>query len=314
MSGQQPPAGGGRQASENTSRQGATAYDHPEWLSMDEGERVEWMGEPELVSRANALFAGVLLLPLLGLGLLVIIPTVLQVRNTDYVVTNQSLYAKRGVLSTTIKSLELDRIQNTSFDQSFVEKLLGYGTVGVSTAGSDGTEMSFEAIGDAEEVRDLVRELSKRYTGATTDEAGATASPSSELAEELRRTREALESVDAAIGEVLAQQRGASGSSGQQRGRDNRGASDPQGSARGSDERGAGRGDADSRDTRGSGDRRESQGDGGRRDKEGGGDRRDQQGGGDRRDPQGDGGGRDAQGDGDGRDAGRGRDDREPQA
>lgn len=180
------------------------SVEQPEWLSLDDGERIEWAGEPELVSRIGELLLGILLLPLLGLGLLVLVPTYLSVTHTDYVVTNQSLYKKQGILSTNIASLELDRIQNTEFNQSFTEKLLGYGTVGVSTAGSSGIEMSFDAIGEADEVRELVRELSKQYRETSHESSAETTDPMAEIADELARTREALENVDRAISQVLA--------------------------------------------------------------------------------------------------------------
>lgn len=184
----------------------------PEWLSLDDGETVEWVGEPELASKAGELITGVVLLPLLGLGLLVILPAYLQVKHTDYVVTNQSLYAKSGILSTNIQSLELDKIQNTEYSQSFVEKQLGYGTVGVDTAGGSDIELAFEAVPSSREVQETIRELSKRYRDAATGDNGADAEATGDgelaaVAEELERTREALETVDAAIAEVLARQR-----------------------------------------------------------------------------------------------------------
>jgi membrane protein YdbS with pleckstrin-like domain len=188
-----------------------------EWLSLDDGEEVAWTGEPELASRAGQFATGAIMLPLLGLGLLILVPTYLQVKNTDYVVTNQSLYRKDGVLSTNITSVELDRIQNTEYSQSFTEKLLGYGTVGISTAGSSGTEMQFEGIGDAEEVRDAIRKLSKRYResggDAGGDAEGRASDHMAELADELARTREALEAVDAAVSQALGSG-GAGGRSG----------------------------------------------------------------------------------------------------
>ena len=183
----------------------------PEWLSPDDGETVEWVGEPELASKASELVWGLILTPLLGLGLLIAIPAYLQVKHTDYVVTNQSLYARSGILSTNIQSVELDKIQNTEYSQTFFEKRLGYGTVGLATAGSDGTELEFEAIEDAREVQELIRDRAKAYG----DSAGSSEdmpphpdeAPIDELADELRRTRKALENVDAAINEVLAVQR-----------------------------------------------------------------------------------------------------------
>ena len=183
----------------------------PEWLSPDEGETVEWVGEPELASKASELVWGILLTPLLGLGLLIAIPAYLQVKNTDYVVTNQSLYAKSGILSTNIQGVELDKIQNTEYSQTFFEKQLGYGTVGVATAGTGGTELEFEAIADARKVQELVRDRAKAYRDAGSSSEGEPArtdeAPIDELADELRRTREALENVDRAISQVLAAQR-----------------------------------------------------------------------------------------------------------
>lgn len=181
----------------------------PEWLTLDDGEEVAWVGEPELASKAGELSTGLMLVPLLGLGLLVILPAYLAVTHTDYVVTNQSLYAKSGIMSTNIQSLELDKIQNTEYSQSFVEKQLGYGTVGVDTAGGAGIELEFEAIAGAREVQETVRELSKQYRdraaggdGREGDTGGG--EDLAAVAAELERTREALENVEAAISEVLA--------------------------------------------------------------------------------------------------------------
>lgn len=183
----------------------------PDWLSADEGETVEWVGEPELASRASELVWGILMTPLLGLGLLIAIPAYLQVKHTDYVVTNQSLYARSGILSTNIRGVELDKIQNTEYSQSFFENRLGYGTVGVATAGSSGTELEFEAIADARDVQELIRDRAKAYRdspGSREDElTRPDGAPLDELAAELRRTREALQNVDAAIDQVLAAQR-----------------------------------------------------------------------------------------------------------
>ena len=183
----------------------------PEWLSPDEGETVEWVGEPELASKASELVWGILLTPLLGLGLLIAIPAYLQVKNTDYVVTNQSLYTRSGILSTNIQSVELDKIQNTEYSQTFFEKQLGYGTVGVATAGTGDTELEFEAIANAREIQELIRDRAKAYrdsAGRGEDDPGQPGeAPIDELADELRRTREALENVDSAISQVLAAQR-----------------------------------------------------------------------------------------------------------
>lgn len=172
----------------------------PEWLALDPDEEVVWTGQPAIASIASELVVGVLLLPFFGLGLLVAVPAYLQVQHTEYVVTTKALYARAGVLSESIESVGLDKIQNTEYGQGFWEKQLGYGTVGVSTAGSSGVEISFDAIEDARDVQSRINRLSGEYRsrqgGGSDRDEGATLD---DVREELRATREALERVAAAM-------------------------------------------------------------------------------------------------------------------
>lgn len=175
----------------------------PDWLSLEEGETVEWVGQPAPISVLPAVVVGIPFILLLGLGLLIIAGAVLSVRNTDYVVTDRTLYVKQGVLSTNIESVGLDKIQNTEFRQSFLGKQFDYGSIDISTAGSSGAEMTFRAVEDARDVRELVTRLSNQYEGGTRSTAEREGVPGADWAEELvselTATREALESVERAL-------------------------------------------------------------------------------------------------------------------
>jgi uncharacterized membrane protein YdbT with pleckstrin-like domain len=184
----------------------AEAGELPEWLSLEEGETVEWIGQPASISVLPAVVVGIPFILFLGLGLLIIAGAVLSVRNTDYVVTDRSLYVKQGVLSTNIESVGLDKIQNTEFRQSFLGKQFDYGSIDVSTAGSSGAEITFRAVEGARDVRELVNRLSNQYedAGAATGESEAdvpSADWAEELIAELTATREALENVERALRE-----------------------------------------------------------------------------------------------------------------
>lgn len=186
----------------------------PEWLSLDDGETVEWVGQPATVSLIPALALGVLLLPVLGLGLLVILSAYLTVTHTDFVVTNTTLYHKRGVLSTNIESVGLDRIQNTEYSQSVWGKQFGYGTIEISTAGSSGSDVTFRSIEDPRPVRNLVTELANAAGGgdgtggrgghqtpggddsAPASPAGVDQALLEELLSELRAVNESMENVE----------------------------------------------------------------------------------------------------------------------
>lgn len=173
--------------------------EHPEWLSLEPGEEVEWVGQPATVSIVPAIVVGIPFILLLGLGLVIIAGAVLSVRNTDYVLTTRNIYVKRGVLSTNIENVGLDRIQNTEFRQSFLGKQFDYGSIDISTAGSSGAEITFRAIENAPEVRDHVTRLAREYEGRGATETADEEAWPEELLEELAATREALERVERAL-------------------------------------------------------------------------------------------------------------------
>jgi membrane protein YdbS with pleckstrin-like domain len=189
--------------------------DVSEWLSLEHDEETVWVGEPTKLRLVGTAVTGVILIPfLIGILVLLFLPvTYLSLKHTDYVVTNRSLYVKQGVLSTNVESIDLDRIQNTEFTQSFWGKQLGFGTIDVSTAGSSGADISFSGIEDAREVRDEITRVQRQFAGSSdrgardgTGGGGRASTPAddaqvAELVSELRGTREALERVAAKLDE-----------------------------------------------------------------------------------------------------------------
>jgi membrane protein YdbS with pleckstrin-like domain len=180
----------------------------PEWLSLDEDEHVEWLGKPVLLSVVSTVAVGVVLIPFFGVGFLVLLAapfSYLSIENTDYVVTNKSLYVKKGVLSTNIENVGLDKIQNTEYNQSFFGKQLGYGDIDISTAGSSGAEITFQAIEGARDVRERITRLANEYQGRSAGDTGAgEAAPDraavgdqlDAILTELQATRETMENVE----------------------------------------------------------------------------------------------------------------------
>lgn len=102
-----------------------------DWLTLDDGEEVLWSGNPKLQRLIGFTF-------------------------TDYVVTDQALYRKSGILSRNVKKIGYDKIQNTSFSQGFLGKTFGYGNVEISTAGSSGVEMRFATVEGPKNVQEMV--------------------------------------------------------------------------------------------------------------------------------------------------------------
>ncbi|QLH80454.1 PH domain-containing protein [Halosimplex pelagicum] len=162
-----------------------------EWLSLDPDESVVWTGQPR-VWRIVGTAAGAAVLSILALAGAVFVTTqvaldpaefpvapglavwgvaalivasqvatvawaYLKVDHTDYVLTDRRIYLKTGVLSETVTSVGVDRVQNTTLRKDITGNLFDYGTVAVSTAGSGGADLAVSDLDDPEAFRDALQ-------------------------------------------------------------------------------------------------------------------------------------------------------------
>ncbi|MBX0302557.1 PH domain-containing protein [Haloarcula salinisoli] len=134
----------------------AGSYD---WLTLDPDEEVLWSGKPASETMYGAYLTGIPLIIFFGLGLVIIVGAYLNRENTDYVITDKSVYKKTGVLSRSVSEVEYEKVQNTSFSAGVVGRSLGYGNVEISTAGGAGVEMRLRGVNDPQEVQ---KQLSRR--------------------------------------------------------------------------------------------------------------------------------------------------------
>jgi uncharacterized membrane protein YdbT with pleckstrin-like domain len=65
---------------------------------------------------------------------------------TTYMVSNQRLYIRRGILAKRVQQTRIDRVQNVNTDQSLIERILRVGTVDFDTAGSDDSDFRFVGL------------------------------------------------------------------------------------------------------------------------------------------------------------------------
>jgi len=141
------------------------------WLTLADGETVAWEGRPRLTTALPGIGLGVALavgalgvgvarglallaVPVALVGCLVAAGAYLRVVNTEYVVTDQALYAKRGIVGRSVTEASLSKVQNSAFSQDALGTAFDYGTVTFEIAG--GNDVSFRRIDDPEVVRRLV--------------------------------------------------------------------------------------------------------------------------------------------------------------
>lgn len=143
-----------------------------DWVSFDDDEEILWHGAPDELSMVPAVLVGIPLIPLIGIGLIIIAASYLQIKHTDYVVTNKRLYKKQGMLSRNVIKIDVDKIQNLSFKQGVLGNLLGFGSVEISTAGGGGVQMRFRWIEEPREVHDLITKRIETTGEGTCPECG----------------------------------------------------------------------------------------------------------------------------------------------
>lgn len=157
----------------------------PSWVTLASNERVVWNGSPSLRAAAGSLVISLLLVGigiggimiafgrgealfnalsvvLVGIGTVGIVGLLLRRWSVQYVLTSEKIYKKSGLLSCTVRTIWLSRIQHTTFTQTVRERLLSYGTIDIETAGGNASGFRLANVSDPE------------YTSALLTEHGAT--------------------------------------------------------------------------------------------------------------------------------------------
>jgi uncharacterized membrane protein YdbT with pleckstrin-like domain len=140
-----------------------------DWLNLSSGEEVVWHGNPRMKSIIPAFIIGIPMILAFGLGLVIIAGAYLSVKNTDFVVTSNNLYVKKGVLSRSVQKIGFDKVQNISFSQGVLGNQFDYGNIEISTAGGQGVEMRFRSIQNPKQVQEQINDLMKKEQSDTVE-------------------------------------------------------------------------------------------------------------------------------------------------
>lgn len=158
--------------------------DEADWLHLGEDEEIRWAGRP---ARITLVPAGVASVGLLVIGIVLVrlgrefmatqgwpvalgyLPGIIAVAGAGfglyvylrwvrllYVVTDDAIYVKVGLVSRDVTQVPFGRVQNTAYSQSVLERLLGFGTIYVYTAGSNTEDLVFERVPRPARVKETI--------------------------------------------------------------------------------------------------------------------------------------------------------------
>jgi uncharacterized membrane protein YdbT with pleckstrin-like domain len=165
-----------------------------DWLALEDNEEVLWADTPHPYSLIPAFIVGIPLSIVL-IGIVIIASAYMTYKNKNYVVTTDALYKKTGVLSRNVKRIEFDKVQDTSYSQSFLGTQFGFGVVEVSTAGGGNVELRFEDVSEPQSLQSLInKRLRKRESRDSATNGKAVVLD--EILDELRALRRFMENTE----------------------------------------------------------------------------------------------------------------------
>src|SRR3954447_6847356 len=145
---------------------------HPTWRALLAFYLTGIVGSV-LIAAIVALAAGVGWGVVAGAVLIALVVVVGFVRRmaTTYMVSNQRLYIRRGLLAKREQQTRIDRVQNVNTDQSVIERILRVGTVDFDTAGTDDSDFTFVGLSNPSRVVEAVDRAQREAAMGQADEA-----------------------------------------------------------------------------------------------------------------------------------------------
>ena len=80
-----------------------------------------------------------------------------RIKSTLYTVTNQRVMIETGLTTKKVEDIDLRYIDDTQFDQSFVNRMLGIGNVTIVSSDRSSPNYTLRGIPDPRGVRELIR-------------------------------------------------------------------------------------------------------------------------------------------------------------
>jgi uncharacterized membrane protein YdbT with pleckstrin-like domain len=105
----------------------------------------------------GSIFWGIVLLPVVGLGLLLLLRVWYLVASTRYRLTTQRLFVQKGLIAKQLEEIELFRVKDVTVSQGFIQRLLGVGTVIVLSTDDTTPQLELAGIRKPVAVKETLR-------------------------------------------------------------------------------------------------------------------------------------------------------------
>ena len=119
-------------------------------------EETLYVASPSMFRNHPLGFIGALLLSPLVIGLVIFLVWYLRARSTELTVTNLRTRLHQGWLSRSITEVWHRDIRNVQLTQTFAQRILGTGRIGISSSGQSGIEIDVSGLRDPDEIKAMI--------------------------------------------------------------------------------------------------------------------------------------------------------------
>ena len=112
---------------------------------------------PSWLANFGLLFWGIALLPVVGLGLLLLARAWYLVHARRYRLSSQRLFMRTGLIANRLEEIELFRVKDVILEQGVLDRLLGIGNVQVLSTDDTMPRLVVRGIRNPEQVKEQIR-------------------------------------------------------------------------------------------------------------------------------------------------------------
>ena len=137
-------------------------------LGQSEGRNVDDLSpemditaiQPEAMNYLWFIVFGVLTIAV-GLGIYILITTLIEIYCTKYILTSRRIIIKKGWISKTQNEIWIKDMRAANLMQGMWQRLIGTGNIAIGTAASAGTEINIVGIRNPQSIIDMINGLRK---------------------------------------------------------------------------------------------------------------------------------------------------------
>ncbi|REJ87665.1 MAG: PH domain-containing protein [Planctomycetota bacterium] len=122
----------------------------------DANEQVLYEAHPAMFRNHPFLFVLNCILCLVIVGIIVFVVWYLRCRGTKLTITNEQTTLRTGLLSKFTNDVFHENVRNIIVRQTFFQRIMGVGYVGISSAGQGGIEIEVNGIPDPDRVKQII--------------------------------------------------------------------------------------------------------------------------------------------------------------